>query len=183
MRVCVCRSVCGCVCGSVCVPGTCMGQPYGIWTGSLPSQSKCGRGWGGGQAGSLGVRDRRSVPVKLMSQAWCEHRPSWAGADWPACSGLLPVGRGEKGLVDGPRGAGRSPIPLCVADGKALRRAARAAGGCSTGSGRGYLFLPNSPKSEPWEGSPRPQTRALSLLEMLGCGSQRSSVHAEGFWL
>ena len=68
----VCRSVCGGVCGSLCVPGTCMGQPYAIWTGSLSSQSKWGWEWGSGLLpgllpDSLGVRDGRPVPVKLMS--------------------------------------------------------------------------------------------------------------------
>ena len=85
-------------------------------------------------------------PVKLMSQAWCEHGQSWAGVDCPACSGLLPVGHGEKGLVDGPGGADRSPIPPLME--RPCRELTGWQGGSSAGSGQDQLFLYISPKSK-----------------------------------
>lgn len=188
----VCRSVCGGVCGSLCVPGTCMGQPCGIWTGSLPSQSKWGWEWGSGLLpgllpGSLGVRDGRPVPVELMSQAWCEHGPSRAGMDWPACSGLLPAGRGEKGLVDGPGALTEALSPSVWLMERPCGELTGRQGDAQPGLGESICFFLFPPSRSFGEGSPQRQTRVLLLLVSVGNARLRFprvvSAHAEGFWL
>ena len=74
--------------------------------------------------------------------------------DRPACSGLLPVGHGENGLVDGLGALTEALSPSVWLMERPCRELTGRQGGHSARSGREHLFLPISPKSELWGGKP-----------------------------
>jgi len=197
----VCAGLCVCLRVQVCLwwcvwVSVCAGHVHGAAVWNLdrqPAQSEqVGVGVGvrpvaGSSARSLGVRDGRPVPVELMSQAWCEHGPSRAGMDWPACSGLLPAGRGEKGLVDGPGALTEALSPSVWLMERPCGELTGRQGDAQPGLGESICFFLFPPSRSFGEGSPQRQTRVLLLLVSVGNARLRFprvvSAHAEGFWL